>query len=268
MIKIITDFLDETAKRLPDKKAYIEPENDITFSRIAKLSRACACGIAGRGLFHAPIAIFLEKSILCIEAMYAVCYSGNYYTVLDTAMPASRIEKILESLKPAAVITDKKSVDSISADTEVLLMEELLEEAADDALLKSIRDNMQSTDLMYVLFTSGSTGVPKGVTTSHLAYIQYLEGAGEVYELEENDRFLSQVPFYFVMAGTDIYAPRMHPAYRPRKLLRFSGAFNEIHFRKRDKLSLLGTVRARNGRKHEGLRDRRHFLCKENRLRR
>ena len=209
MIKVITDYLDETAARLPDKTAYIEPENEITFSQIRSSSRAAARGISECGFFHSPIAIFLDKSILCIEAMYATCYSGNYYTVLDTQMPQARVEKILETLKPVAVITDSESAGRLNTDAKILFIDELISKEADDALLGCIREKMQSTDLMYVLFTSGSTGVPKGVTTSHLAYIHYLEGAREVYELEEDDRLVSQVPFYFVMAGTDIYSPAM-----------------------------------------------------------
>ncbi|MCR4842648.1 MAG: amino acid adenylation domain-containing protein [Eubacterium sp.] len=217
MIKIITDYLDETAARLPDKIAYVEPEHEVTFSQVREKSRIIASGIAREGIVHRPVAVFLEKSILCIEAMYAVGYSGNFYTVLDTGMPEARIEKILTTLRPAAILTDAEHADRLKADAEhadgivtdakILLCEDLLSGRADNEALAKVRASMQSTDLMYVLFTSGSTGTPKGVTTSHRAYIEYLEGAREVYELEEDDRFLSQVPFYFVMAGTDIYAP-------------------------------------------------------------
>ena len=206
MIKIITDYLDEAAERLPEKTAYVEPDNSVTFSEVRKASRNIAQGIIDEGIFHSPVAIFLEKSISCIEAMFSIGYSGNFYTVLDVDMPEARIEKILDTLHPKAVITDREHAE-IMKDQNVLLIEELLEKKADDVSIADVRFRMQTTDLMYVLFTSGSTGTPKGVTTSHLAYIQYLEGARETYELEENDVLLSQVPFYFVMAGTDIYAP-------------------------------------------------------------
>ncbi len=206
MIKIIPDYLDETAVRLPDKTAYTEPERSVTFAEVRKDSRNIATGIAKKGIFHKPVAVFLEKSIICLEAMYAVGYSGNYYTVLDVDMPDARIKKILDTLDPEAILTDRAHADKIESSAQKLIVEDLISLDADDDLLSEIRFNMQPTDLMYVLFTSGSTGVPKGVTTSHGAYINYLEAAKQVYELEEDDRLLSQVPFYFVMAGTDIYA--------------------------------------------------------------
>ena len=61
-------------------------------------------------------------------------------------------------------------------------------------------------DLLYVLFTSGSTGVPKGVAITHRSVIDYIEWACEALCLPSGCRFASQAPFYFDYSVLDIYA--------------------------------------------------------------
>ena len=70
-----------------------------------------------------------------------------------------------------------------------------------------IRLNAKSTDLLYVLFTSGSTGVPKGVTLSHAAVIDFMDWVCEKYYLDDNTTLCNQAPFYFDASVPDLYIP-------------------------------------------------------------
>lgn len=240
--KTVGDYLDETAARLPEKKAFVDPDRSVTFSQLREEARRVAQGIAETGAFKKPVAIYLEKSVTCAVSMYGVIYSGCFYTVLDTEMPQGRIDKILHTLEPELFLTDRAHVEEVKAfagDGRILIFEELQEKPYDKELLEKVHHKIQSSDLMYVLFTSGSTGNPKGVAASHTMFIHYMAQAKEVYEYEESDVLLNQVPFYFIMASTDLYTvafggctthivPRMYYAF-PAMLVNYI-AENKVTF--------------------------------------
>ena len=73
--------------------------------------------------------------------------------------------------------------------------------------LEKIRTLTKSTDLLYVLFTSGSTGVPKGVTISHAAVIDFMDWVCERYSLDETTVLCNQAPFYFDASVPDVFIP-------------------------------------------------------------
>ena len=211
MLQIVTDYLDRTAARWPDRTAYVSPKRSVSFCQLRREAQLIAGGLIRLGLFHKPVVIFTEKSIETIAGIYGVVYSGNFYTVMDTEMPAMRIQKIMDTLCPAAFLTTaslKEEAERTAGTVPVLVIEELTAGDPDEEKLAERRSRILPTDLMYVLFTSGSTGVPKGVATSHFALVSYIDMAWEkVYKLNDQDVFLNQVPFYFVMSSLDVFAP-------------------------------------------------------------
>ena len=103
-----------------------------------------------------PIAIFIDKSVNCLEAMFGVLYSGNHYTVLDVKSPIERIDLILNSLEPIAIITDKKSLpkaQELGLEKNLFIYEEMIESPIDEESLSKVRKKMIDTDPMYILFT-------------------------------------------------------------------------------------------------------------------
>lgn len=211
MAKVVTDYLDETVERYPDKIAFVDERKSISYKELYQESLKLAGCIASFGLKKKPIAIFMDKSIECIVSFLGVAYSGNFYTLIDMEMPLARIEKILDILKPELFITECSHMDEmtkIGINKDILCYEKAIEGHPDNSEtdFRINRGDILNTDVLYVLFTSGSTGIPKGVVTPHRAIIQYIDALSEAYGINENTVMGNQVPFYFVMSIVDIYA--------------------------------------------------------------
>ena len=208
MIKTVSDYLEITCRKFPDKAAIADNKSSLTFMQLRNDARKISAAFIGRGLFKKPIAIYMEKSPQCFAAMLSVSYSGNFYTVLDTHMPAARIEKILNTLEPELIITDKRNINAandICRRCEVILYEDALDSQFSPDLCDEIRDKIVDTDVMFVLFTSGSTGTPKGVVLPHKAVIAYVEWGAEKFKIDSDTIFANQAPFYFILSAFELF---------------------------------------------------------------
>lgn len=205
---LVTDYLDKSAEKYPDKIAFVNERRSITFSELRQEARHIAMGLIERKIFRCPVAIFLDKSPECVAAFMGVAYSGNFYTPLDIDMPQARIMKILQTLQPAVVITDKKHYEFLKAsvkDVTIVVYEDFLQLSVDEVKLNAVTDKITDVDVIYVLFTSGSTGVPKGVIIPHKGVITYTEWCAEEFELDDSTILGNQTPFYFSMSVLDIF---------------------------------------------------------------
>lgn len=207
-IRIVTDYLDQSAMNYPNKVAFSDEKREITFQKVKEEAEKVALSIINKEFFKKPIAIFMDKQVECINAFLGVAYSGNFYTVLDTKMPMERIKRIIDVLEPECIITDRdhqQIANSFCDKNAILVYEEMMGQTIDDTKLQSTKEKIIATDVLYVLFTSGSTGNPKGVIISHQATIAYIEWGKETFRLNSDIVFGNQTPFYFVMSGFDIY---------------------------------------------------------------
>ena len=105
MVHTVTDYLDRSAELFPDKTACVDEKRSLTFSQLQSEAKKIAMKIIELGLFKQPVAVYLDKGVECISAFMGTAYSGNFYTVIDTKMPAARIEKIFATLKPKVILT-------------------------------------------------------------------------------------------------------------------------------------------------------------------
>lgn len=205
----VTYWLDKTARRLPDKIAFADEKKEITFRELSAQAKALATQMIERKLFKKPVVIYLEKGVDVLVSFMGAAYSCNFYSPIDVDMPASRVNKILEVLQPALVVTTaelRPVFEGFDYEGDYLLLENAIGGAADEVAINAVRSKGIDTDLLYVLFTSGSTGVPKGVTINHRSVIDYIDWVTETFDITEEDSFGNQAPFYFDNSILDIYS--------------------------------------------------------------
>ncbi|EJL4569704.1 amino acid adenylation domain-containing protein [Campylobacter upsaliensis] len=207
MICHIDDFLQKNVKKFPHKTLFKEMGGvSITYKEFDDLSQKVATKLLNtlaKEPIQSPILIILPKSINTLISFFGVAKSGNFYTLLDEKMPLERIEKIISVLKPKAFITSKSL--NLKLDLPTLYTEDFESYERDEEALAKARLRHIDTNLLYVFFTSGSTGLPKGVSISHKSVIDYAFWVSEEFELDENEIIANQAPLYFDNSILDIF---------------------------------------------------------------
>ena len=202
-------YLEDTAKKYPEKLAISDGNKEITFSQWRNEALCIARAIKEKvNQTKIPVLIYLPKSTDILVAFAGVLYSGNFYTPTDVKFPFPKVNSILECLQPKLIISDKKSAQKLIEngipENKFLFIEDInLQEEAENSeeLLNQIID----TDLAYVLFTSGSTGVPKGVAISQRSIMDYIDWLIDEFDITEKEVIANQAPFYFDNSILDIY---------------------------------------------------------------
>ncbi len=142
----------------------------------------------------------MEKHPNQIAAFFGVIYAGCISVPLDPEMPDRRMELILEQVGASVLIVDavgENRVAGLSYRGTVLRYADLIGSEINDGLLTNVRRRQIDTDPIYVVFTSGSTGIPKGVVACHRSVIDYTEALCKALPFSEETVFANQTPLYF-----------------------------------------------------------------------
>ena len=228
MIRNVLAWLEASAHRDPQHAAFEDDAAVLGYGDLLRRAQEIGSFLHRRMPPQRPVLVYMDKSPDCIAAMMGVVHAGCFYTPIDPAMPESRMARIVSVLQPACILCQQRYLDKAAALAEGAMVQAVEDIPAEvDALgLAQVRAQHVDNDLLYVLFTSGSTGMPKGVAITHRSVIDFVEWACDALDVTADCRFGNQAPLYFDNSVLDIYcAMRMGAAvhFIPRKYFTFPG---------------------------------------------
>lgn len=206
----VLEWLESSVESYPDKIAYEDTEHSISFSQVKNSAQAVGSFLAKEISPCSPVAVFSSRTIFTPVMYLGIVYAGCYYAPVDSSAPDFRIRNILNLLNPQIILVDRENfqhVSELNSKAKIIVFEDILNTKIDHNLLNSIRKTAKFTDPLYIIFTSGSSGIPKGVITSQESLMCYIDAYNSVMDITSDDVLGNQSPLDYIAAIRDIYLP-------------------------------------------------------------
>tara|TARA_R110002096_G_scaffold42144_2_gene113724 strand:- start:19264 stop:20811 length:1548 start_codon:yes stop_codon:yes gene_type:complete len=211
---------DKIAESSPDRSALIYPNGVVTsYRELQDLSLRAALLLQGRGVGrHDVVALLHDKSPSAFAIMLACLRLGAIYTNLDPASPPERARRMLQTCRPTLLVDlfeagrNRELIDHLELDTTretIHLGDKLASMKMGDGEAEVLERGFgvfTSADPAYIMFTSGSTGYPKGAVISHGSLLHFIDWARDRFEITPEDVFSNANPIYFDNSVFDFYA--------------------------------------------------------------
>ncbi len=204
----IVELLERSCRKYPDKCLVADQGEQYSYQEILAMSKKVGCGIAYHTSPKQPVVLLMDKSAHMLAAMFGIVYAGCFYIPVSLQQPSERIEKILTTSEASLVVCmeeDREKMADIPFAGEVVSFQEMMEQPIEDVMLHRIRKECSCDDLLYVMYTSGSTGVPKGVMVSHRSVENFIAHFVQLFHITSKDIIGNQAPFDFDVSVKDIY---------------------------------------------------------------
>lgn len=213
-------LLGRSAAAFADRCAVSDParKRSVTYSTLHANAQEIGRALLESGVFEGDrIGIYAPKSIASVAAIFGVLGIGGAYVPIDVSAPLPRTVTILADCSVAALIVAGPLLGSIRRALNLTAEARAIGSQEDDLFVVRIAvtadvDQPSVSGLAYVLYTSGSSGTPKGIAHAHSSARAFVDWCSEVFLPTAEDRFSSHAPFHFDLSIFDLFVCIKHGA--------------------------------------------------------
>ncbi|MDC8016148.1 non-ribosomal peptide synthetase [Tahibacter soli] len=214
----VLDLIDARSRSHPGHCALDDAGERVDYATLARRTDALARRLAARGIGRGDrVGLYFSRGAAYVVALIGVMKAGATYVPLDPALNDARLDDMVDAASVATVLTTRSLASRwpVARPVSLVAIEDALAEATDGAMPPAPR----AGDVAYIVYTSGTSGRPKGVLISHGALLAFVRGASTVFNLRSNDRVLQ-----FASIGFDTSAEEIFPALASGACLAFADA--------------------------------------------
>lgn len=196
------DWFERAVAEHGTKDALIYHEQHYTYQELRERIHQFADYLKKVGMNrHDRIAIYQDRTVDTIITIFAIWKCGATFVPIDVMAPASRISYILGDSEAKAVIVNHKRLEEIPADMTCIDITELDLNAYE----KDLPGNPMPEDLAYIMYTSGTTGMPKGVMLEHKNLVAFIVGFYQEFGFSAERIMLQQYSYAFDGYNEEVY---------------------------------------------------------------
>jgi amino acid adenylation domain-containing protein len=205
--RCIHELFETHALATPDRTAIVFEGGRISYGELRRRSRILAQRLEELGARGKLVGLFCERGIEMVVGLLGVLSAGAAYVPLDPAYPKDRLAFMVEDAGLAVLLTQSELLENLPAEVAHVIALDTFDWNSRTAVAP--RPAVSQDELAYVLYTSGSTGNPKGVAIQHGALVNLLESIRRETGYSERDRLVAVTTLSFDIAGLEIYLPLM-----------------------------------------------------------
>jgi amino acid adenylation domain-containing protein len=200
----------KTAKAHPERVAIRFGDQTLTYGEVDRLSHRAATALKAAGVQRGDlVGVSIKRSPELIISILAIFKAGAAFVPFDAAYPAVRLKQMFEDSQVRLLVADEAGRTIAPASIRTITVGSLLEKQLAPPTM--LPDNCDPLAPAYVMYTSGSTGVPKGVIVPHRAIVRLVKNNSFI-TISEEDTFLAFAPISFDASTLEIWAPLLNGA--------------------------------------------------------
>lgn len=204
----LVSLFEEQVRKTPDEVALFSDEMTLTFQELNTLANRLSEPLREHGVTAGSVVgLCMQRSAMAIATLLSILKSGAAYLPISTEAPAERRAFMLRDSQAILVVADDAQLVHFATTDVMVLSGEALAAAAQTAVDTRPAHPVTSSDVAWVLYTSGSTGQPKGVLGSHRACVVRLQAMWSHQPFIRGERCFLNTAFTTVDSFWEIFGP-------------------------------------------------------------
>jgi len=209
----ISNRFEEQVRRYPDRLAVKTKNHTLTYDALNRAANRVANAIlAQRKEGNEPVGLLLEQGAPMIETILGVLKAGKFYVALDPSFPPERIAFMLEDSQARLIVTNNRNLPLANELTQNTLQMLNIEELGSSLSDQNLGLSLPPETMAYVLYTSGSTGQPKGIADNHRNVLHNIMRNTNILHICADDRLILLRPCSVVGAVRDTFSALLNGA--------------------------------------------------------